>query len=403
MRKEYLQQTLYELLENREFIAWLLRGEKNQEWELFLTENPEFKSEANKARKIVELLRNQDERLSEEDLLKMWKSIQRFDLQSKSNSNQSTLRIFFRYAAVLVVAMMIGTAGYWILSQNSKSYVYTLNAESENGCQSRLHLSNGTTIDLEKINSKVALNIDQQVVINNEKVIDLGEAKGEDPSKMNEVVIPYGKKSQLILEDGTKVWLNAGSRMAFPTKFTGKKREIFLEGEGYFEVAHCQDKPFVVNTDVISVKVLGTKFDISAYKTDKLTETVLLEGKVVINENSTLGLLKSETLLTPNQKASYDRNDRTITVNEEPDADLTIAWTEGWFKFSRQSMVDVMNKLQRYYNVRFIFDREFHAEDRITGKLDLKESVESVMVALSDVAGIQYRIDNQKIYIYKRQ
>jgi transmembrane sensor len=403
VRKEYLQQTLYELLENREFIAWLLRGEKNQEWELFLTENPEFKSEANKARKIVELLRNQDERLSEEDLLKMWKSIQRFDLQSKSNSNQSTLRIFFRYAAVLVVAMMIGTAGYWILSQNSKSYVYTLNAESENGCQSRLHLSNGTTIDLEKINSKVALNIDQQVVINNEKVIDLGEAKGEDPSKMNEVVIPYGKKSQLILEDGTKVWLNAGSRMAFPTKFTGKKREIFLEGEGYFEVAHCQDKPFVVNTDVISVKVLGTKFDISAYKTDKLTETVLLEGKVVINENSTLGLLKSETLLTPNQKASYDRNDRTITVNEEPDADLTIAWTEGWFKFSRQSMVDVMNKLQRYYNVRFIFDREFHAEDRITGKLDLKESVESVMVALSDVAGIQYRIDNQKIYIYKRQ
>lgn len=402
MKKEYLQQTLYELLENREFIAWLLRGEKNQEWELFLTENPEFKSEANKARKIVELLRNQDDRLSEGDLLKMWKSIQSFDLQNKSNSNQSTLRILFRYAAVLVVAVMIGASGYWILSQKSRSYVYTLNAESENGCQSRLHLSNGTTIDLEKKNSKVALNLDQQVVINNEKVIDLGEAKGEDPSKMNEVVVPYGKKSQLILEDGTKVWLNAGSRMAFPTKFIGKNREIFLEGEGYFEVAHCQNKPFVVNTDVISVKVLGTKFDISAYKTDKLTETVLLEGKVTIKENSALGLLKSETLLAPNQKASYNRNERKITVNEEPDADLAIAWTEGWFKFSRQSMIDVMNKLQRYYNVRFVFDREFHAEDRITGKLDLKESVESVMVALSDVAGIQYRIDNQKIYIYKK-
>jgi ferric-dicitrate binding protein FerR (iron transport regulator) len=402
VKKEYLQQTLYELLENREFIAWLLRGEKNQEWELFLTENPEFKSEANKARKIVELLRNQDDRLSEGDLLKMWKSIQSFDLQNKSNSNQSTLRILFRYAAVLVVAVMIGASGYWILSQKSRSYVYTLNAESENGCQSRLHLSNGTTIDLEKKNSKVALNLDQQVVINNEKVIDLGEAKGEDPSKMNEVVVPYGKKSQLILEDGTKVWLNAGSRMAFPTKFIGKNREIFLEGEGYFEVAHCQNKPFVVNTDVISVKVLGTKFDISAYKTDKLTETVLLEGKVTIKENSALGLLKSETLLAPNQKASYNRNERKITVNEEPDADLAIAWTEGWFKFSRQSMIDVMNKLQRYYNVRFVFDREFHAEDRITGKLDLKESVESVMVALSDVAGIQYRIDNQKIYIYKK-
>jgi len=307
-----------------------------------------------------------------------------------------------RYAAMLIVAISIGSMGYWSFNQYRKSYVYTSTADSGTGNQSQLHLSNGTTVDLEKENSKIAMNSDQKIVIDNEKVIDLSKTSEADESKMNEVVIPYGKKSQLTLEDGTKVWLNAGSRMAFPTKFAGKKREVFLEGEAYFEVAHNQVQPFVVNTGEIAIKVLGTRFNLSAYKTDKLTETVLLEGKVTVSELSALGFLKSETILSPNQKASYDRNNRSISVFDVTDADLAIAWTEGWFKFSQQSLNDVLNKLQRYYNVQFVFDSKFPTNDLISGKLDLKEAVGSVMIALADVAGIQYRIDGNQIYIEKK-
>jgi transmembrane sensor len=402
VKKEYLQLTVEELLENSEFIAWMLHGRHRQEWEAFLFENPEFKFTVNKARKILDLLRDRHDHLSDEDLLIIWKNIERFDEQVRNRTYQIRLHAMMRYAAVLIVAISIGSAGYWAFYQNQKSYVYTSGTDPGTGKQSQLHLSNGTTVDLEKENSKIALNSDQKIVIDNEKVIDLSKMSQSGESKMNEVVIPYGKKSQLILEDGTKVWINAGSRMAFPTKFTGKKREVFLEGEAYFEVVHNQNQPFVVNTSDIAIKVLGTRFNLSAYKTDKAAETVLLEGKVTVSERSALGFLKSETILSPNQKASYDRNSHSISIINVTDADLSIAWTEGWFKFSQQSLNDVLSKLERYYNVKFVFDSNFPTTDLISGKLDLKESVELVMVALADVANIKYRIDGNKIYIEKK-
>lgn len=403
MKKEYLQLTIEELLENREFVAWLLRGKNKREWESFLAENPEFSSTVNQARKILDLLRDRHDHLSDNDLLKIWKNIESFDLQTQIHTRQVKLRTIMRYAAVLIVALSIGSAGFWGFYHKQKVYVYSTTADSGTGNQSRLHLSNGTTVDLTKDNSKIAMNSDQKIVIDNEKVIDLSNDTRPEELKMNEVVIPYGKKSQLLLEDGTKVWLNAGSRMAFPTKFAGKKREIFLEGEGYFEVAHKQNQPFVVNTGEIAIKVLGTKFNISAYKSDKLTETVLLEGKVAISEQSALGFLKHETLLVPNQKASYNRDIRSVSVKDEPDVEFAIAWTEGWFKFSKQNMNDVLTKLQRYYDVEFVYDSELWTAELITGKLDLKESVESVMVALADVSGIQYRIDGDRIFIDKNK
>lgn len=402
MKKEYLQLTLEELLENREFVAWMNHGRHQQEWDAFLADNPEFRFTMNNARKILDLLRDRHDHLSDDDLLKIWKNIENFDDQIKNQSLRIRLYNLMRYAAALIITLSVGPAGYWIFYRNQKPYVYTTTADTGAGNQSSLRLSNGTIVDLEKDNSKIALGNDQKIVIDNEKVIDLSKAFVQDESKMNEVVIPYGKKSQLTLEDGTKVWLNAGSRMAFPTKFIGKKREVFLEGEAYFDVAHNLNKPFYVNTGEIEIKVLGTRFNISAYESDNFTETVLLEGKVEVSEKSGFGLLRSETILTHNQKASYDRNNRSISVKNELDADMVIAWTEGWFKFSQQNLNVVLNKLQRYYNVEFVFDREFPAIDLITGKLDLKESVGQVMIALEDVADIQFRIDGNKIYINKK-
>ena len=205
-----------------------------------------------------------------------------------------------KYAAMLIVALSVGAAGYWSFYQNRESHTYINRAvtDSQINGKSQLHLSNGTIVDLEKDNSKIALSGDQKITIDNEKVIDLNKTSQTNESKMLEVVVPFGKKSQLTLEDGTKVWLNAGSRMAFPAKFTGKKREVFLkEGEGYFEVVHNQRKPFYVNTVEIAIKVLGTKFDISAYGSDRLIETVLVEGKVALSERSALAFIKSESIL----------------------------------------------------------------------------------------------------------
>ncbi len=323
-------------------------------------------------------------------------------IKLSSHSDHNIWRSVIKYAAVVFISLSIGAAGFWSIYQNQKSYVYTTIADSGRNSKSQLHLSNGANIVLEKDNSKIALSKDRKITIDNEKVLDLNKANQANVSKMNEVVVPFGKKIQLTLEDGTKVWLNAGSRMAFPTKFLENKREVFLEGEGYFEVAHNPKLPFYVNTNEIAIKVLGTKFDISAYESDKQIETVLLEGSISVSERSALGFLKRESILKPYQKASYDRNDRTIVLREEPDVDYAIAWTEGWYKFHRQSIDDVLNKLQRYYNVKFILSPEFPKEDLITGKLDLKDSIDQVMRALDIIVVLQYRIDGHQLYIEKK-
>jgi len=344
VKQEYIQLSLEELIENREFIAWVMRGKNQKEWEIFLSENPKFKTTAKKARRIVELLRDRQDSMSEDDILKIWRNIENFDNQIIKHSHQLKLRRIVRYAAMLVFAVLIGSsAGYWILVQNQKPYRFTSLTDSGKGQQSRLFLSDGTTVDLERENSKIALNGDQKLVIDNEKIIDLSKTNNPDEAKMNEMVIPYGKKSQLILDDGTKVWLNAGSKLAFPTKFKGEKREVFLEGEAYFEVKHNPNAPFFVHTGEIAVKVLGTKFNISAYQTDQLIETVLIEGKVAVSEHSVLGFMKRETILAPKQKASFNKENRTISVKNEPDVEFAIAWTEGWFMYSQQNLKTVLN------------------------------------------------------------
>lgn len=403
MKKEFLQLSVEELLEEKEFIGWLLYESNKQAGDSFMAENPGFKVKVSKAREIIDLLRDHHDHLENDDLLQIWKNIEDFEEQVRDRKRLNKLHSFLRYAAILIVILSIVSAGYLIYNKQLKSYHYTAVALIGSSNQSQLILSNGKTVELEKENSKVAMKGDQKIVIDNDKVIDLSKETQPEESKMNEMVVPYGKRSQLTLEDGTKVWLNAGSRMAFPTKFTGKKREVFLEGEGYFEVAHNKDMPFFVNTGQVAVKVLGTKFDISAYQNDGLIETVLLEGKVALSERSALGLLKHEMLMAPNQKASFDKTRRTLSVKNEPDAYLSIAWTEGWLKFSKQNMNDVFVKLQRYFNIQIILDKELSTDDLITGKLDLKESVDAVMIALSDIANIQYRIEGNKIFISRKK
>lgn len=377
-----------------------LKGSPKKEILSHLTENEESREEYRKMKNAWALASSTKE-IPESQVENLY-----LNFKKLLETNQKSFRIisysFLKYAAILIITFSIGAAGFWGFYQNQESYNYSAVTDPGNNGKSQLHLSNGTIVNLEKDNSKIALSDDKKITIDNEKVIDLNKTNETEETKMNEVVVPFGKKSQLTLEDGTKVWLNAGSRMAFPTKFKGNKREVFLEGEGYFEVAHNLKLPFYVYTNEIAVKVLGTKFNISAYKSDKLIEAVLIEGSVAINERSALGFMKSESVLIPNQKASYNRNERSLVVKEEPNVDDAIAWIEGWFKFHRQTINDVMNKLERYYNVQFEFNSKFPAEDLITGKLYLNDSIEQVMMALDVVGKLQYRIDGNKIYVGKK-
>ena len=204
------------------------------------------------------------------------------------------------------------------------------------------------------------------------------------------------KKAELLLADGTKVWLNAGSRLAFPQKFIEKKREVFLEGEAYFEAAKNETQPFIVNTGQLNIKVIGTHFNVSAYPSDNNIETVLLEGSVVVSRPTVFGLKKEEVTLKPDQKALFDVQNNIISVSDVPDAGMYISWTTGWLEFSKESLHSVFNQLERYYNVKITIPPNFPYPELISGKLDLKDSLEDVMIALGDVSNIVYRINKLK-------
>ena len=404
MKSEYLKYNIEELLEDKQFLDWFLRKHKNSEWNQFIENNPEFNFQVKKAREIISLLSDTNELLDEESVLEMWQNIDRFQQLRKQKTRKLHFRKTFTWAASIVLIVSLGTWGYFIINEKQNSYQFaTVEAESQNK-ETRLVLSNGEEIALNKDNSTVALGSDNKLTINNDTVIDLSQ-RGSEASgiiQMNEVVVPFGKKSELLLADGTKVWLNAGSRMAFPSVFYGKTREIFLEGEACFQVAKNINQPFHVKAGNLDIKVLGTHFNVSAYPVDASVETVLLEGSVAVAKPRAFGFGKNEVVLTPGQKASFMRELNEITVSDEPDVDLYIAWTYGWLKYNKESLWSVLRKVERYYNVEIQLPANYPGDDEITGKLDLKESLDAVMVVLADASGFEYRINENDVYIEKK-
>jgi transmembrane sensor len=403
MKIEFLKYNLEQLLEEKSFISWVLNQEKNTEWESFMESNPGFRSKAKKAREIIHMLQDRYEVLDENSVLEIWKNIDKYEQQYKQKIRKLKIRRGLSWAASVLLVVSLGTFGYLYFNEKDKGYQFISSVAPEKS-EARMVLSTGEEIALKKDNSTIALNDATNQVIVNDSIVNLTENKGagKQTVQMNEVVIPYGKKSELLLADGTKVWLNAGSRLAFPSRFTQSTREVFLEGEACFEVAKNEKYPFIVKAGNLDVKVLGTHFNVSAYPVDATVETVLLEGSVAVQKTKAFGLGKTEVVLKPSQKARFEKEESEFTVTDEADVDIYIAWTYGWLKYDRESLWSVLQKVERYYNVEIQLPANYPGDDEITGKLDLKESLDAVMVVLADASGFEYRINENKVMIEKK-
>jgi transmembrane sensor len=403
MKPEFSKYSLEQLLEEKSFISWVLKQENNPDWEKFLESSPEFRSKANKAREIIHLLQDRYDVLDENSVLEIWKNIDKYEQQYKQKAKKLEIRRRLSWAASVLLIVSIGTFGYLYLTEKDQGYQF-VSADTPQSSEAHMVLSTGEEIALKKDNSTITLDDATSQVTVNDSIIDLTQKADAEKRelRMNEVVIPYGKKSELLLADGTKVWLNAGSRLAFPSRFTKNTREVFLEGEACFEVAKNEKQPFIVKAGNLDVKVLGTHFNVSAYPADATIETVLLEGSVAVEKPKAFGLGKTEVVLKPSQKASFKKEKSEFTVTDEPDVDLYIAWTYGWLKYKRESLSSVLRKVERYYNVEIQLPANYPGDDLITGKLDLKESLEAVMVVLADASQFEYRINENKVFIEKK-
>ncbi len=162
-----------------------------------------------------------------------------------------------------------------------------------------------------------------------------------------EVEAPASSRMHIQLGDGTKVWLNHGSKLKYPYRFEGKNRKVFLTGEAYFVVAHNKQVPFIVGTDYMDVKATGTTFNVSAYPGDKLIETTLVEGKVILYDNKRNQKIKA---LSPNECLKFDTQ-KNVYALESGNTGKYVAWKDGMLVFKNDSIADIAKKLARWYNV----------------------------------------------------
>jgi len=226
-------------------------------------------------------------------------------------------------------------------------------------------------------------------------------------------VTPRGGTYQIVLPDKSKVWLNADSKLEFPSNFSNAKQRIVkLTGEGYFEIYKDKVHPFIVQTDKQQVEVLGTHFNINSYKDEEATKTTLLEGSVSVrhadpehsgelrSKSDLLGKnsvqYQDDVVLKPNQQATVTANNKIAVKQVDPS--LAIAWKNNEFMFESQSMESIMKMVERWYDVEVIYEGNKPAE-KYSGTVSRFDNVSSVLRILESSGGVHFKIEGRKIYV----
>jgi len=295
-----------------------------------------------------------------------------------------------RYAAAIAILLGCAVYFYWNPVVKGKDALKTTSSETEllpGGDRATLTLANGTTIDLDSLANG------QLVTEGSAKIIKLSNgqlsylAKPDVPSSSSAVAYntlktPKGGQYQIILPDGTRVWLNATSSVTYPTAFLEKERVVEIAGEVYFEVMKNPKRPFKVKTDRGTViEVLGTYFNVNAYADEKSDKTSLLEGAIKIEGK----------LLAPGQAYT---NGKVIAT----DTDQDIAWKNGVFNFHNVKLPEAMRQIARWYDVDIRYD-EKAAEIEFGGKMGRNLTLEQVLKGLEGIDDMRFKLEGRTLFV----
>lgn len=214
----------------------------------------------------------------------------------------------------------------------------------------------------------------------------------------NTLKVPYGKRFELQLSDGTSIHLNAGTTLRYPIQFiNGQNRQVFLNGEAFFDVAKDELHPFVVNADELNVRVLGTHFNVSNYPEDEMTDVVLVEGSVGLYESNKTFDAEKNTILKPGFKGSFDRKNNSIST-KSVDTEVYTAWVDGELYLRNISFANICKKLERQYDVTITNKNPKLSGEKFNASFK-QEPIEKVLSYFNDVYGIQYTITNKQVTI----
>lgn len=386
--EKYRDYSAVDFLEDESFLRWLSNPtqEDNDFWNGFLKNHPYKKTEIKEATLIFNLFYSRENKLALPEQYELWKRIQNESITSR----QVLLLKFLKYAAVLVFVFFSGGISYYFFQHSTIQNQFQLAEAIPAKGEAMIILSDGSKIPLDKQMSEISYSKNgEQLIVNNDTI---KQKSGFQSESMNKVIISYGKKSMIVLSDGTKVWLNAGSQLVYPAVFSSKTRQVTLIGEAFFDVTKNPQNPFIVRASDVSVQVLGTRFDVSAYPDDKIIQTVLEEGKVNL-KYSGKGILGREYVveMQPNQMVEYDRTSGEAS-SKMVDVSKYISWKDGMLEFEKADLGRALMQVERFYNVKIHLADPGIGTYKLSGKLDLKDEPEDVL----NVIKLTVPIDWQK-------
>lgn len=301
----------------------------------------------------------------------------------------------FKYAAAFV-GVLLATSVFFLKDsffQDNIQEITEITIELHDGSTTKLTKGGPSQVKLK--NGKVLGELQEVGVTYNSK----NNSSSTTELVYNTVRIPYGKKWNVVLSDGTKIYLNSGSTLKFPVQFIeGKERKVFLEGEGNFHVTKDSTNAFVVVSKGLNTKVYGTVFNVSAYKDDEDTKVVLVEGSVGVYKEGLTYDKDSNLMLIPNQMAALKNNKDVIAITDV-NVESYISWVEGVLFFKNEKFKDIAKKLERHYNIRIKNNFKELNMERFNGRIDAEKDISYVLNLFSKNKTFSYKINNNQLII----
>ena len=322
---------------------------------------------------------------------KIWQGIQ----SGMKKKARSMVGVYLKYVAMFVLPLCVGVLGWKSLFQEKKSPVVEMNTLTPGNSSAYLLLSGGKRLDLSSLPK------DTMLVEHGTKVqIDSSGqvsyvVKDQDNKKeivYNTIIVPRAGEYNLLLADGTRVWLNSESELRYPVEFSGDRREVYLKGEGYFEVARDAEKPFCVQADDVEIQVLGTIFDVNAYQDRESVITTLVSGKVAVHSRKGGNFVE----IKPGEQAEVQ--DRVVTV-KQVDVRKSIAWIEGKFYFDEMPLENIMKQLARWYNIEVFFVAQELKSYEFTGLIRKDFSAERVFEIIEKTTQVKFHVKGRSVIV----
>ena len=315
----------------------------------------------------------------------------------RGRGRQIGFRYWWKYAALFILPLGVALVLWQGMKNETVEVHRQFSAVSRPGGERAiLKLYDGKTVMLDSTmksslishEANVRIEMDSNHLLRYSSYDSIGIT---DTNKNNELIIPKGGEYQVVLADGTKVWLNSASRLIYPPSFMGKERRVVLSGEAFFDVAHDAERPFIVETSRMNVKVLGTRFNVNDYVDNEEVSTTLVNGSVEIASGD-----QQTFRLVPGEQASGKANE---LEKREVNVRLYTSWIDGKFLFNNTELEEIAKQISRWYDVEIFFSNENVKKVRFTGAIVKFKPLDDLVRMIESTSQVRFSVKGKTIVI----